>query len=174
MEQQEGKKYLVQNVKVRHGLRVAGWIFLSAGIVCDIFGAIAFATSFGSFYTPSPLIFLLWLGIPLTFVGVSCLIFGYLGTVQRYFASEVAPVMKDTTNYMMDGTRKETVQTIKEAADAIKGKDTAPVCPKCGTKNEAGAKFCDHCGSELKKKCPYCGEENDVDSFYCRKCGKHL
>ncbi|MFA6862101.1 MAG: zinc-ribbon domain-containing protein [Bacilli bacterium] len=78
---------------------------------------------------------------------------------------------------MLDGTRDETVKTVKSCVDTIKTDNTSSsgiVCPSCGTKNEPGAKFCDHCGASLTKTCSSCGEVNYIDSSYCRKCGKPL
>ena len=119
--------------------------------------------------------FLLWIGGPLTFVGIVLLMFGYMGAVSRYTATQQAPVMKDTTNYVVQGTRDEVVQTIKDGVSTVQtSAPKGPLCPKCGTQNEAGAAFCDHCGAPLTKTCPHCGEKNDADAKYCRKCGTNL
>jgi ribosomal protein L40E len=47
------------------------------------------------------------------------------------------------------------------------------VCSKCGHINDAGATFCESCGTCLVKKCS-CGATNDADAIYCKKCGKKL
>jgi ribosomal protein L40E len=64
-------------------------------------------------------------------------------------------------------------------------------CPKCGTKNPEGAKFCNNCGAVFEaaqkegaaKKvkaakpeaqrgvCPKCGNLNPADAEFCFKCG---
>jgi len=46
----------------------------------------------------------------------------------------------------VDGTK----ESIREVAEAVRGegRSTAP-CPACGTSNDADAKFCDACGTQL-------------------------
>jgi ribosomal protein L40E len=120
-------------------------------------------------------------GGAMTVVGAALLMFGYMGSMARFTASETAPVAKDTYNYMAQGTRAETVKTVQEAASVIKdtvGSDKkenkGTICLKCGTLNEVGAAFCDNCGAPLTKKCSKCGEINDADAKFCRKCGEPL
>jgi len=52
----------------------------------------------------------------------------------------------------------------------------AVICPKCGTANPAGAKFCNNCGTQLggALKCPNCGTENPPEAKFCNKCGTKL
>jgi membrane protease subunit (stomatin/prohibitin family) len=49
-------------------------------------------------------------------------------------------------------------------------------CPKCGTANPAGAKFCNNCGSSLSTtiKCANCGVENKPGAKFCNNCGNKL
>lgn len=47
-------------------------------------------------------------------------------------------------------------------------------CTNCGRVRRGKGKFCDRCGSPLKKECPQCGQEVDVSSAYCSNCGKKL
>ena len=45
-------------------------------------------------------------------------------------------------------------------------------CPKCGTANPAGAKFCSNCGTALgPKTCPNCGAQVAPDAKFCPECG---
>lgn len=46
-------------------------------------------------------------------------------------------------------------------------------CPKCGTENAQGMKFCGECGSPLPqtKKCPQCGMEWSANAKFCGECG---
>jgi transcriptional regulator with XRE-family HTH domain/ribosomal protein L40E len=166
-------QYLGQNNKPRTAIRIIGWILLPIGLVCLIVAGVNFALSATNFEMPS-LFFLFYIGGPLLFIGIACLLFGYLGKINRYTAHEVAPVAKDTTNYIIDGTRDELKETLKSVKDDNGTSSKGPVCPKCGVLNETGAKFCDHCGTPLTKKCPKCGEENDCDSTFCRRCGGSL
>ncbi len=49
-------------------------------------------------------------------------------------------------------------------------------CPKCGTANPAGAKFCNNCGTKLTGtvKCSNCGTENPAGAKFCSNCGTKL
>lgn len=47
-------------------------------------------------------------------------------------------------------------------------------CANCGRIRSGNGKFCDRCGSPLKKECPQCGQEADASSAYCSHCGKKL
>lgn len=58
-------------------------------------------------------------------------------------------------------------------------------CPKCGTLNSVGAKFCLSCGAELQPTladkatpvplhCSKCGTENNPDAKFCQNCGSPL
>jgi membrane protease subunit (stomatin/prohibitin family) len=45
-------------------------------------------------------------------------------------------------------------------------------CPKCGTENPAGAKFCQACGTPLgAKACANCGAEVPAGAKFCPACG---
>ncbi len=54
------------------------------------------------------------------------------------------------------------------------------ICPSCGAKNPADAKFCQNCGKPLSAKqpetidCPYCKAQIPKDSKFCPNCGKPL
>lgn len=47
-------------------------------------------------------------------------------------------------------------------------------CPKCGTDNKTGAKFCISCGSSLGTFCPNCGVSNTGGAKFCISCGYQL
>ncbi len=51
-------------------------------------------------------------------------------------------------------------------------------CPKCGTANRDGSKFCNECGeglgSQTQVKCPQCGALNPVQNVFCEECGGQL
>jgi hypothetical protein len=51
-------------------------------------------------------------------------------------------------------------------------------CPKCGTANRDGSRFCNECGEELGTqthvKCPHCGTLNPVQNWFCNECRGRL
>jgi membrane protease subunit (stomatin/prohibitin family) len=67
-------------------------------------------------------------------------------------------------------------QAVQGAGAQPKPAAEAVVCPKCGTANPAGAKFCNNCGSSLSTtiKCANCGMENKPGAKFCNNCGNKL
>jgi len=47
-------------------------------------------------------------------------------------------------------------------------------CPKCGTDNAAGSRFCNHCGISLTKRCLKCAFESPSEARFCSQCGAPL
>src|SRR5919199_3083040 len=53
-------------------------------------------------------------------------------------------------------------------------------CPKCGTPNPAGAKFCQNCGANTQAQqaavqtCPNCQAQVQAGSKFCNNCGQSL
>src|SRR5262245_62079626 len=47
-------------------------------------------------------------------------------------------------------------------------------CPRCGTGNSAGRRFCAECGSLLALTCPSCGFSNEPGVKFCGGCGGAL
>src|SRR5262245_8622580 len=47
-------------------------------------------------------------------------------------------------------------------------------CASCGFENEAGAQFCEECGTPLVRTCPSCGREVRPTAKFCRHCGTTL
>jgi hypothetical protein len=112
-----------------------------------------------------------FVGMPIAIAGIWATRFGYLGAAARYVAGETAPVARDTVNYVLDGT-KETIREVAQAVRGEGGKDVA--CPTCGHGNDADAKFCDECGTALRRACPKCGDLNAADAKFCDDCGTPL
>jgi class 3 adenylate cyclase len=44
-------------------------------------------------------------------------------------------------------------------------------CPSCGFENAEGLKFCNECGTSLKRRCAQCGFENAPQAKFCGECG---
>ncbi len=47
-------------------------------------------------------------------------------------------------------------------------------CVQCGEQNDAGNKYCESCGAQLKIKCEACGHSNEAASRYCGQCGSEV
>jgi class 3 adenylate cyclase len=47
-------------------------------------------------------------------------------------------------------------------------------CASCGFANEAGAQFCEECGTPLVRTCPSCGREVRPTAKFCSQCGTTL
>jgi hypothetical protein len=163
------------HTQVRGVLRRVGPIVLGVGVIFMIVGLGSFFASFGSFESPR-YFWCCFAGMPLIMVGVVMCQFGFMGAITRYQAGEIAPVGKDTFNYMADGT-KGGVKTVASAIGAglnegMSGEVIS--CPKCGHANDDEAKFCDECGTAMSKSCSSCGEVNDGDAKFCNACGNRF
>jgi RNA polymerase subunit RPABC4/transcription elongation factor Spt4 len=161
--------------------RVLGPIILGLVILLIVISMVDFFSCFGSMRTPR-FIWMPFLGIPMLFVGGVLSQFGYAGKVARYMAQEMAPVGKDTFNYMADGTKDgiKTVATavgqgLAQGAAALGGAMGAKVtCRTCKALVDAAAKFCPQCGGAMTKDkpCPNCKHLNDSDAKFCDNCGQ--
>jgi RNA polymerase subunit RPABC4/transcription elongation factor Spt4 len=170
---------------IQRTLRIGGPILLAIGLIFISIGTLGFFISILSqMFSGVWLIIFILLGIPLLFLGSVMTMFGYIGRLARYQAGEIAPVGKDTINYMVDGT-KESLDTISHslgkglgegigAALSPSGKEKSQnKCHKCGEPLDADANFCDNCGSAVtrEKSCPRCHRANDPDARFCDNCG---
>jgi len=156
-----------ENIKTQKKLRRVGAICLIIGLGFSIVGFASFFSAFNG-YGSASLFWCAFIGLPLSFAGIICLGYSYLGKFSRFVSNEVAPVAKDTVNYMVNGTKDTIIGAVKEFTGESK---TSLVCPKCGNKNSVTAQFCDECGAPLTKTCPKCGTQNDSDAKFCQKCG---
>jgi len=166
-----------QHGEIRSFLRIIGPAMMAVGLLFMVVGLGSFFASFGSFEPPRNF-WCAFVGMPLLAVGAMITKFAYIGAVARYFAGEVAPVGKDVTNYMVEGTK----DSIRDVATAI-GEGFAAAhsshalrCEKCGNQNESTANFCDSCGAPFAKtrRCEKCGDLNDVDAQFCNHCGRAI
>lgn len=160
----------------RAALRIVGPILVGVGLLLIAVGVGSFFSSFGGFEPPR-FFWCAFLGMPILFAGTVCCKFGFMGRVSRYVAGEVAPVQKDTFNYLAEGTQ----QGLRTLAGAVRdgfsqGETSVAKCSKCHAANEADAKFCAHCGAELprERSCPACSAANAADAQFCNQCGGAL
>jgi len=169
---------------IRDKLRVIGPMVFVVGIALIIFGIVNLVMGGGSFGSAKYVLFV-FAGMPLLFVGSVMSMYGYMGKVARYAAGEMAPVGKDTFNYVADGTQ----EGVKAFAGALGeglseglggGLGVGAVaggvkvrCHKCNELLEDDAKFCSGCGAAITKSkaCPKCSELNDPDAKFCDNCG---
>jgi hypothetical protein len=79
-------------------------------------GMVSFFSSFGSFGGPPEYFWCCFVGMPIMFVGGVMTKFAYMGKVARYSAAELAPVAKDTFNYVA----KESSEGVSSIAKSIK------------------------------------------------------
>jgi adenylate cyclase len=47
-------------------------------------------------------------------------------------------------------------------------------CASCGVENPEGLKFCNECGTALKRRGAQCGFENAPQAKFCGECGTPL
>ena len=151
--------------KTKKTFRTLGFIILPIGLVLSIIGFIDFFMSFNSMTQPK-LFFCLFIGLPLTSIGIIFLILGFMKELNSFAASQSAPVHKDVINYMLDGSREEVNKTINASKKII--------CPECKAENDKDALFCSTCGHKLNNTCPKCNAENDADAKFCKNCGEEL
>lgn len=179
MDNKEYENKYEGTVKV---LRIIGWPLLFIGIACIGFGLANTLMTMASFDGTMPrFIFLFFIGAPFMMGGIICLSLGYRRKMGEFVASQAAPVAKDFTNYMIDGTSDSIARTIgKASAEMNKGKGqqiegvNVNTCAKCGNANAPEAKFCSKCGAPLTKVCPSCGATNDDGAKFCSNCGHKL
>jgi len=91
-------------------LRVVGPVILLIGLSFIAVGMVSFFSAFGSFGPPK-YFWCAFVGMPIAFVGLVLCKFAFMGKVARYAAGEMAPVGKDSFNYMAN-EKKEGVADI--------------------------------------------------------------
>lgn len=159
------KHNLNPNSKTKKTLKKLGPTILIIGIVISVIGI---ASMFGSGIGGG----LPFIGFPLIFVGAVLSMFGYMGDVSRYTASQTAPVVKDVTNYLLENTKESIGGVAREIGKNMREDNVK--CVFCGEELNKNAKFCDNCGKPTGKVCNDCGTSNDADAKFCLNCGKRL
>ncbi len=171
--------------RIRSLLRGVGIVLIAAGAVMALIGLLDLTASLGEpFRQPTKFVYLI-IGLPVVGVGLAIAGVGYLGRILRYQAGEIAPVAKDTIEYVADGTRGVMRRAARDMArgiaeglrDGATQKASEPLaCRRCGFANDADARFCKGCGVGLAlgRVCSSCEADNDADARYCERCGATL
>ena len=162
----------------RDTLRTIGPVLLVIGGVFMIVGLVDFFSAFGGWHEPH-LFWCLFVGMIFLGIGGPMTKFGYLGKIMRYMGQEAAPPVKDTFNYMADGTKDGIKTVVGAIGEGLResglggGSQTMVRCHKCNALAQVDAKFCGQCGHSLSKTktCPNCRELNDPDAKFCDNCG---
>jgi len=162
------KEYLKDNPKTRTKLKLIGFPLVISGVVFMAIGIYDFFSYIGSFESPT-LFWMIFVGMLLLFPGMVCLLNAYMGKIARYTSTQMSPVIKDTTNYLIDGTKDQILDVI----DKAKGSQYL-VCPFCRENNDEDSNYCDNCGKQLSTTCLKCNSENDADAEFCKSCGSKL
>ncbi len=119
---------------------------------------------------------------------------GVIGDVGRYAQFQAADAMRDAAQNpgggagtgvglgagfalgnAMAGAMSDAMKQSKEGTGTQQtGGQTGGVpCPKCGTQNNPGTKFCTECGTKLEKaSCANCQAELSPGAKFCSECGQ--
>ena len=139
-----------EHLRKRQAFRTIGPLVLGVGILCSIIAAVDFFSTVSSTSFEGPQYFwLFFIGFPLIGLGSSLCKLGYGADLAKYQSRELAPVAKDTFNYIANEAT-DGVEAITRAVQ--KGKSTvveAKVCNNCQELNKMDAKFCNECGQAL-------------------------
>lgn len=148
-------------------LKIVGPIVAAAGLILAVVGFVSFFSSFGDDAMPS-LFWCAFVGMPVFVIGLGITFTAFRREIATYHKNESAPVINEFAEDI-----KPAVQSVASAVRETAAAQDA-ICPDCGEKNDADAKFCKNCGAALRKVCPDCGEQNDADAKFCKSCGKSL
>ena len=148
-------------------LKIVGPIVAAAGLILAVVGFVSFFSSFGGDGMPS-LFWCAFVGMPVFVIGLGITFTAFRREIATYHKNESAPVINEFAEVI-----KPAVQSVASAVRETAAAQDA-ICPNCGEKNDADAKFCKNCGAALRKVCPDCGEQNDADAKFCKSCGKSL
>lgn len=153
--------------RIKRTLKIVGPIVAAAGLILAVVGFVSFFSSFGSGGMPS-LFWCAFVGMPVFVIGLGITFTAFRREIATYHKNESAPVINEFAEDI-----KPAVQSVASAVRETAAAQDA-ICPDCGEKNDADAKFCKNCGAALRKVCPDCGEQNDADAKFCKSCGKSL
>ena len=145
-------------------LKIVGPIVAAAGLILAVVGFVSFFSSFGGDGMPS-LFWCAFVGMPVFVIGLGITFTAFRREIATYHKNESAPVINEFAEDI-----RPAVQSVASAVRETAAAQDA-ICPDCGEKNDADAKFCKNCGAALRKVCPDCGEQNDADAKFCKSCG---
>jgi hypothetical protein len=141
-----------RHTSTKQVLRIVGPVLAGLGLLFTIIGFGSFFSSFGSFEPPR-YFWCVFVGLPLLFVGAAVSMVAFSGSFARYYFGETTPVLKDTFNYLAEGTQggvRTTAQAVGEGlSQGLASGAPKATCPKCQQANDADGKFCKHCGAEM-------------------------
>jgi len=72
------------------------------------------------------------------------------------------------------------ISELENAIKQIEAEKEEVICPKCGSSNKLGAKFCMRCGFSIQevkleaKICPACGASVKEGAKFCMRCGTKI
>ena len=96
---------------------------------------------------------------------------------------EVAPEVQEACEIITEQLEAERAakeaaeRAAQEKAEQARRQAEGTPCPACGTRNEAGVKFCRECGAKLAaeqpeaRTCPQCGAAVRAGKKFCTECG---
>ena len=181
--------------KIRRKLKKSSKICLAIGIPVLIAGIVLFIIGFSNFNSSSISTagskmamlaggsFVIFIGFVLSAVGIYTTFFAHAREISSYTASSIAPVIKDTAEYLAPTTNNVVKEISESVSEGIaKGKSSSNkganagkvVCQNCGHKNESTAKFCSNCGNAITqdKFCTACGTKLENNDKFCPNCGQ--
>lgn len=138
---------------IRQLARVVGPLMIMVGGVFTAIGMISFFSAFGSFEPPQ-YFWCAFIGLPLMAFGGAVTKFAYLGSIFRYLAGEVAPVQKDTFNYLATGVSPGVKGLAKAVGEGfaegtqVRSPGESKYCSNCGQSLALDANFCSACGQK--------------------------
>ncbi|MGN1200762.1 MAG: zinc ribbon domain-containing protein [Candidatus Caccovivens sp.] len=193
----KGKKFFIRlgivMIVVAIALIIGGAVLIAQGVQLDSSVGMGDDNWFDVSSKASGMIFggsaLLMFGF---FIGV-CSIVAFVSAYRReilaFQASTVAPVVKETAEFVADDLSPSINKTVGGLAESIsvgvaegvaKAKSakisSEYKCAECGETNEKNSKFCSNCGAKLRKeyKCSHCGAELKSKDKFCPVCGEKV